>query len=186
MEYAFTLPGPPLPWARARHRGKQYFTPKAMRLYQRRLQTEALREGVQLLSGPVEIEVTAYIASRKEAYLYGSGDLDNFLKQAKDSLIRIAYRDDCQVVDAVVRKRVDQMYPRLEVKLRGKPLGRALPETRPMKRRRPALRLVPAYEAPKHASTEAEAVEAGGEGAPATRVHAPPGTEACAEESKGT
>lgn len=63
---------------------------------------------VPLLVGPLAVDVTFYLArpkSVRRAYPEVKPDLDKLLRATLDPLTGIAWRDDGQVVDAVIRKR---------------------------------------------------------------------------------
>lgn len=125
LAWTFKLPGHPLPWQRARRRGGRYFQSPEQAAYQERLRWAARLAHVPMLIGPVELELLVAIAHRKTAYAGGSGDGDNFLKQVGDSLNKVCWADDCQVVRCAVTKTAVLLAPFLEVRIIGTAIGRS-------------------------------------------------------------
>lgn len=81
------------------------------RAYQARVQVLARAQGVRHpFRGPVAVTMHWY-RGRK------SGDLDNRLKCAQDSLNAIAWADDRQVVELHAYRHEDKANPRLEVEI---------------------------------------------------------------------
>lgn len=124
----FEVAGPPQAWQRAGKRGGQHFTPAKTRHYQHAIKLEAQHRlnGQAPLQGPVWLDVTAVFpvpASwpkwRQRQALAGAPharkpDGDNILKNVKDALNGVAYRDDAQVAFQCVRKGYGER-PRLEI-----------------------------------------------------------------------
>jgi crossover junction endodeoxyribonuclease RusA len=68
----------------------------------------AVRAGWQPIIGDVTVTLTVYRPQK-------SGDLDNFLKAAFDSLKGIAWKDDKQVRRIVAERHEDPADPRIEI-----------------------------------------------------------------------
>jgi len=97
----FTIPGTPVPKARARvTRGGWSFTPKKTRQYENLVKMMGIlaRKGCQLSisGGDFCLEVICYGAKR--------GDADNYLKSIMDGLEGVFWENDKSVVDARVVK----------------------------------------------------------------------------------
>ena len=96
-----TVPGRPVPKGRPRLgvRGKKAFiyTPPATREYEKLVGWVAKCSGCKPLNGPLAVNLYLYIKGR-------SGDVDNYCKSLLDGLNGIAYQDDGQVVELLVRK----------------------------------------------------------------------------------
>lgn len=113
----FTVPGDPVPFARAGAHGKRRFTPKkqsdfmgAVRMY-----AAQAMQGRAPLSGPICLEVRAsylipasWSKKQRAAAVWKSSkpDADNIVKIVKDALNTVAFVDDAQV--AVLR--VEKVY----------------------------------------------------------------------------
>lgn len=115
---AFTVPGPPVPKARARvvydqrtrkHRG---ITPERTRDHERRI---ALRFWAAY---PSQKPLTCRLAVTVRFYLHGSrGDGDNYLKAVSDALNRRAWVDDSQVDQFAVSVVRNSPQPRTEIEV---------------------------------------------------------------------
>ena len=117
----FSVPGPPVAWARASRNGKRYFTAakqKDQMALMRIAALTAMRDRVLWWERPVEVEVIAFFAPSKswpkwkhaavQAGTYHhtkKPDSDNLLKLVKDALSGSVWRDDTYVVDGIGRKR---------------------------------------------------------------------------------
>lgn len=123
----FTVPGEPQGWMRSGHAGKRHYTPSQMAGYQNSVRWMAKAAGARMIDGAVTLEVIAFLAipksatkSRRAAMLAGDEfptkkpDLDNIVKNLKDALTGIAWRDDVQVVSLIADKRWSDD-PRVEV-----------------------------------------------------------------------
>lgn len=110
----FTVPGRPVPYVRTTQRQK--FVDRSYHRYQEfknhvawlgKLATK------EQLNGPVAIEIDFYMTGK------GRGDLDNLIKGVLDSLNKICFADDSQIVEIKARKwRVlDKDDQRVEVKI---------------------------------------------------------------------
>jgi len=113
--FTFSVPGEPVAWARTRvNLGGKLFTPNKVRAFKTKVQLVATASGVQMLEGPVELEVRFVFEwprtlRRKRkmkdwTWLTGKPDLDNLVKGIADSLNGLAYKDDAQVVRLVATK----------------------------------------------------------------------------------
>ena len=109
----FTVPGPPVPWARAGRKGGFSYTPTHVKNFENRVRLFAHQAGVTPLEGPVEILVRAIWpmkgqplkrSKRPWAWKATRPDIDNVLKGVLDALNGIAYQDDGQVVRATIEK----------------------------------------------------------------------------------
>jgi Holliday junction resolvase RusA-like endonuclease len=136
MKLAFTIPGEPTGKGRPRFvraTGRTY-TPEKTVNYEALVKmccAEAMKQqGWELKQdGALELTVKAYMrpaasTSKKRLAAMLSGeirptkkpDYDNIGKTISDALNGIAYRDDAQITDAVVRKRY-ALEPRVEVEI---------------------------------------------------------------------
>ena len=119
----FTISGPPRGKGRARStRGGIHYTDKKTRMYESHVLDSYLRvyPDADPLTGPVQIEIAAYIQRPKNHYRTGAHadklkdsapqfpavtpDIDNILKSILDGLNKIAFIDDKQVVSIVAHK----------------------------------------------------------------------------------
>lgn len=114
---SFTVPGPPVPCARARVYRDEYgkvsaVTPAKTRAYKRHVGTLALaarsNAGSWDLTGLYAVTLRIY---RREA----RGDWDNYAKAICDALTDVLWRDDSQVIEACVFMHVDRVNPRAEI-----------------------------------------------------------------------
>ena len=96
-----TVPGRPVPKGRPRLgvRGKKAFiyTPPATREYEKLVGWVARCSGCKPLNGSLAVKLHLFIRGR-------SGDVDNYCKSILDGLNGVAYQDDGQVVELLVRK----------------------------------------------------------------------------------
>ena len=114
------LPGKVIGKGRPRFGGGNVYTPSKTRSYEQSLAWAAkvAMQGKRLIEGPVQVEVDAFFVppeswSKKkkdaamlaEIYPTGKPDADNILKIAADSLNKIVWIDDAQIVTAEVFKR---------------------------------------------------------------------------------
>jgi crossover junction endodeoxyribonuclease RusA len=99
--YTFTIPGRPVPKGRPRLgvRGKKAFvyTPPATVEYEKFVGWVAKASGCKPLNGPLSVKLQLFIRGH-------SGDVDNYCKSILDGLNGVAYEDDDQVVELLVRK----------------------------------------------------------------------------------
>lgn len=116
--FRFTVPGVAVPWMRANPFQGRKLTPKEQRVFQDKVRKLASLSGISVIQGPVLLEITTYLSGRVAPFRWGSGDWDNYGKTIGDALNRIAYADDCQIVDGRVRKLPpDEQGPRIEIRL---------------------------------------------------------------------
>lgn len=114
-ELRFTVPGQPLPWQRARRKGKQHFNSPEQVAYKDRIRWAALQAGARLRpphSGRASVEALVVVASKRRS------DLDNFAKQLGDAGNGLLWEDDSQIDEWLIRRRVDRENPRVEVVVR--------------------------------------------------------------------
>jgi len=95
-----TVPGRPVPKGRPRLgvRGRKAFvyTPPDTKEYEKLVGWIAKCSGCRPVDGPVAVDLDIYVRIRM--------DLDNVAKSVLDGLNGIAYQDDGQVVELLVRK----------------------------------------------------------------------------------
>ena len=120
MFLKFTVPGVPVPKARARVTtagGKTHaYTPKRTKDYEAKVAARA-REAIRVMpcadfpvSDPLAMRVTFFLKSpksRRKWQLWPAKrpDWDNLAKAVTDAMNALVYRDDAQIVDAQVSKR---------------------------------------------------------------------------------
>ena len=105
------LPGPPIGKGRPRFRrdSGHAYTPERTRAYEKALRQEAAlaMRGKKIMTGPVEVHVTAFFPIPKIGTTHrsptGRPDVDNILK-VLDALNGIVFKDDAQIVKATVSK----------------------------------------------------------------------------------
>ena len=123
MTLTFTVPGEPQGKARPRVTKRVTYTPKRTKEYQQRVRAAFLASSptaaetgtgylAALHSGPVRLEIVAYMKRPKSHYLRGKvrdsapvwplkkPDFDNIEKAIADALNGLAYRDDAQIIDS--------------------------------------------------------------------------------------
>ncbi len=130
--YSLTIPGAPVAKARPRMtKSGHVYTPQKTVEYERYVQTLFVEEhGQPRLEGALMLELNLYFpipksTRKKDASAMRTGgirptkrpDLDNILKAVSDALNGIAYRDDSQIVGAVVQKFYSDE-PRAEVEIK--------------------------------------------------------------------
>lgn len=119
----FDVPTPPVPKARPRMtRSGQVYTDSKTEKYETLFKKIAWRArekaGIPIFTGPVAVEVTAYLAilkswskKKKAAAMDGdvlptvTPDLDNICKSALDACNKVVYEDDKQIVNLSLAKR---------------------------------------------------------------------------------
>lgn len=117
-EVAFTVPGIPCAWARARTRGHIHFTPKKQRAAMTFVQAVAAEAmgAKPPLDGPVRMEVDAVWPwpkswSAKKRLKFGAlwkssrPDASNIVKLVEDAMNGVVFLDDAQVVRCQITKR---------------------------------------------------------------------------------
>ena len=119
LSFSFTVPGPPVPCARARvyqdkRTGKtRAVTPSKTRSYEAKV-AMMCRFAANLsrweATGPSEYQVSIVVYRAKRL-----GDWDNYAKAITDGMKGIAWEDDRQVTRAEVVMYVDKVNPRVEV-----------------------------------------------------------------------
>ncbi|NLL20008.1 MAG: RusA family crossover junction endodeoxyribonuclease [Clostridia bacterium] len=100
MAYRIIIPGRPVPKGRPRlgMRGKKAFvyTPTATKEYEKLVGWVAKCSGCKPIDGAVAVTLTVYTR--------GKMDVDNMAKSILDGLNGVAYEDDDQVVELLVKK----------------------------------------------------------------------------------
>lgn len=113
-----TIIGPPIPWARARSKGRQHYTPAKQRVYGQHVKAclwharycwEHEHKRKWPLDKRYRLLVTAYRDSARRC------DWDNIGKLPSDMGNGVLWNDDEQVDDGQVLKLIDRERPRLEV-----------------------------------------------------------------------
>ena len=98
--YSITIPGRPVPKGRPRlgmnGRKAYVYTPPETREYERLVGWVAKSAGCRPVEGPVSVSLNVYAR--------GKLDADNIAKSILDGLNGIAYEDDDQVIELLVRK----------------------------------------------------------------------------------
>jgi crossover junction endodeoxyribonuclease RusA len=121
-ELRYTLPGRPTSWKRTNRVNGRALTPEGMRqakaahallALQARQEWARQHRAPWPMEGAFALELSAYMPHRGSL-----PDVDNVAKLVSDSLNGLAYVDDVQVTDLVVRRRIDRENPRLEVLVR--------------------------------------------------------------------
>lgn len=91
-------------------RGRIYPTDEGQN-YKATVAMMARCDRVELLTGPVAVDVAVYRARK-------SGDLDNFLKILLDAMQGVYYHNDSQVIEIHATLQDDKHAPRVEVSVR--------------------------------------------------------------------
>lgn len=111
----FTIPGDPVPFARAGANGKRRFTPKKQSDFMgviKHFAAEAM-DGKPPIEGPVELQIDAFYVvpqswSKKKTaearWKSSKPDADNIAKILKDAIKSIVWIDDAQVARLIVSK----------------------------------------------------------------------------------
>ncbi len=98
--HKITIPGRPVPKGRprlgVRGRTAYVYTPPETREYERLVGLVAKSAGCRPVEGPVSVELDIFTQRRM--------DVDNVAKSVLDGLNGVAYEDDNQVVELLVRK----------------------------------------------------------------------------------
>ena len=107
----FAVDGVPIPKARARRgAGGRWYTPQATRAYEEAVGVAARAAGVcQPYEGAVRLLIDLWLPDRRRR------DVDNCAKSICDALNGIAYEDDSQIVELIIRRHIDRERPRAEV-----------------------------------------------------------------------
>ncbi len=97
----FTVPGRAVPKARPRvGRGGHVYTPAKTVAWEETVAWAARTQIREPLEGDIGIEMWFFFADRRRR------DWDNIAKAVCDALNGVAYTDDSQITDAIVRKRM--------------------------------------------------------------------------------
>lgn len=108
----FTVPGPPVPWARARRAGNRYFVDAKTAEYKAAVERAAWAAGVKFIDKPGVMQVSLHFRlprpkRGKYRHPIDRRDVDNLAKSVLDALNGIAWMDDGQVCILTVRKSYD-------------------------------------------------------------------------------
>jgi Holliday junction resolvase RusA-like endonuclease len=116
---SFSVPGPPVPCARARvfadrNTGRvRSAVPARTRTYENHVRSVA--QGAALAARWSVEDVASYAIELSVFRDVRRGDWDNFSKSITDACNGVLWKDDRQISDAVVRVRYDKAAPRVEV-----------------------------------------------------------------------
>lgn len=126
----FIVPGPPVPWARARRMGNRYFVDGETERQKNAVSFAAKKAGAVVIEGPVHVTLEFRMPLVKGAKGFGAHtkrpDIDNLCKLVLDALNGTAWRDDGVVMSLSASKvyAPDGEEPRTRVEIR--PLGQML------------------------------------------------------------
>lgn len=104
---AFTVPGEPIPWKRARSVGRRRFTDPKDKAHRAEIALRARAAGARPITGEVCVELRFVRSTQRRV------DIDNLAKSVLDALVGVAFVDDTQVSRLVVTKLVGDS-PRTE------------------------------------------------------------------------
>ena len=129
QNYTFTVPIKPAGKARPRVTRRGTFTPNKTVRIEESIRLFAASSGVRLIDGPVSLTVDclfepprSWSKKRRQEAIEGAcnhigkPDADNVAKLVGDALNGIAYKDDSQVAELIVRKAYDAEN-RIEIKI---------------------------------------------------------------------
>lgn len=106
----FAVPGPPVPKQRPRKgAGGVFYTPAKTQRFEQSVGLAARCAGVRSTSDRLRVEIVAFMPDKR------TRDLDNVAKSVCDGLNGIAWADDEQVDELIVRRELDRESPRTEI-----------------------------------------------------------------------
>lgn len=112
MKVSFIIDGEPVPWARARRRGKQYFIDDKQKRAREDIAWKArMAWRIPPYDGPIFLEVVAHYSLPKKLkkhapfFKISRPDADNLAKLIMDACKNIMWHDDAQVAEVLVSKR---------------------------------------------------------------------------------
>jgi Holliday junction resolvase RusA-like endonuclease len=127
VKYTFTIPGNPIPLARARINTKAFWDSNKKRMWDPQKELKLVTaitlqnqyEKIDPFSGPVHIDVIFYMPipqskskiKQKEldgAYHCSRPDVSNLLKFIEDASQGVLYQDDCIIASVNIKKVYDQ------------------------------------------------------------------------------
>jgi len=115
----FEIPGRPMPKQRPRvGRYGNIYTPPQTKEYENLVGWVAKSAGCRPVEGPVSVALSVYVKGRLDA--------DNIAKSILDGLNGVAYEDDDQVVELVVRKHKVQRKEEERVEIEIREFGEAM------------------------------------------------------------
>lgn len=108
----FTVKGTPVPWARARQRGRAHFTDPKVKRAQHAIAAAARAAGAEVIEGPVSVVLafdydaneTRVIVDRMFGGKATRPDVDNLIKNVLDAMNGICFADDGQVAHIIAVK----------------------------------------------------------------------------------
>jgi Holliday junction resolvase RusA-like endonuclease len=106
----FDVPGPPVPWARARRMGNRYFVDEKTAAFKRKVALAAKNAGVVKIEKPhaVRLWLEFYLPRpkpNKTMFPVDRHDVDNLAKVILDAMNGVAFEDDGQVITLHINKR---------------------------------------------------------------------------------
>ena len=110
MTIEFCVPGRPVPMARPRVTAHGTYTPKECREYKKLVSimaAQTMKDSMKFENEPLECRVKFVFflpKSRKNPWATSRPDLDNLYKAVTDAMNGIVYRDDSQIVRAIIEK----------------------------------------------------------------------------------
>lgn len=108
--FSLTVPGCPVPKQRARRaKNGTWYTPTRTKKYEEEVATIALSHNMRPATEPVRMTIDIYWPDKRRR------DLDNACKSIGDALNGIAYEDDSQIAEIIMRAHLDRERPRAEV-----------------------------------------------------------------------
>jgi Holliday junction resolvase RusA-like endonuclease len=111
----FEVPGPPLPWQRAKSYKGRRLTPKNQRAYQQRIQWSAIAVMPDRSKWPLDarysLEIDAYVTPKQR------NDLDNLIKQVGDAGNGVLWADDRRIDAIAIRRHIEREKPRLVIRV---------------------------------------------------------------------
>ncbi len=107
--FSFKIPGNPVPKERPRVTNAHTYTPQRTLKAEKAIQAYALQARVKPLVGDLIVEIWFFRDNQRRC------DIDNLAKLVLDSLNKVAWRDDTQIIDLLLYKRYDRENPRTEI-----------------------------------------------------------------------
>lgn len=111
MTTIFCIPGTPVGKQRPRFdsRTKRTYTPKKTVGYEHLVRLYAKQAKVPHFEGHIVVSISLYMPDARQR------DCDNAAKSITDALNKVAWKDDSQIVELHIRKRIDRTNPRAVV-----------------------------------------------------------------------
>lgn len=105
-----TLPFPPYINKQYHHTSRGVFLTERVKQYRQDAGWRAKAQGVVVQEGALRVTLDFYRPRKR-------GDVDGPLKQCLDALNGIAWHDDGQIVELLVRRHEDKTNPRVEIQV---------------------------------------------------------------------